>query len=526
MIMKTIISKYFGLALLVVLALASCSKELETNPTDRVSGPTIFANEQAAQTAMDGSYYLLYQGVYVSSNANHAEGHQSTILAQDLMGDDMIITVENNWYGMDYTLDYTRRINIGTASRNYNIWNMMYTIISNMNYIIAQDGNLGQNGNEAKNIVAQAYALRSFAYFELIQDFQRTYVGHEGDYGVPLYTDPTRSGTDGKPRGTVEDVYTLINADILRALELFTEAGKTVQKHCSHIDYYVTKAFQARVGLVQGKDMNAVYNAAAEARSRAGIRLLTASEITGGMNDYKLPSSIWAMEVIPDQATIWYYYLDARGDNGGKIQRKLISKWLYDQLARYTDDKRLAWWKDGNQGNATTGENVNHGQMKFLYKDLASHSGDNIFIRAEEMLLIQAEAKARLGEYAAARTLLKELAAVRLTTPAGRANYGTYVDGLADSNILPEFTTVVPTNVYEEVLVQRRIELWGEVGRTKDLLRLKQSYTRDYPGTNHGNKLLPYNTGAESWNFIFKIPQKEFDGNPNIPSSQQNPVGQ
>ncbi|MDR0582052.1 MAG: RagB/SusD family nutrient uptake outer membrane protein [Prevotellaceae bacterium] len=520
--MKTII-KYLVLTVFAAALLAACKEEyLDTNPTDQVSGPVIFADETAAQTAIEGCYFLLYQAVYVAGNVNHAEGHQSTILAQELMGDDIVTTSVDNWYGFDYSLLYTRQIVINDWSRSHNLWNMYYTLISNVNYIIAEDGNIGSNGNAAKNIVAQAYALRAFAYFELIQAFQKTYLGHENDPGVPVYTEPTRSGDEGKPRGTVEAVYTQINADIQRASDLFSEIGKPVQEHPSYVDYYITKGFEARIALVQGRYGDAA-TAAAEARKRAGVKLLAPAELTTGMNNYKLPASLWSMEVIAEQAPIYYYYWDARGSNGGYNQRKCISKWLYDKLTRYTSDARIAWFKDGNQGSATTGENVNYGQMKLRAADIGTLTGDIIFMRAEEMLLIEAEAKAKGADYTGARTLLKELMALRLDE-AQQTTYAAYLDALANANTLPDLTTTDPTNVLEEVLLQRRIELWGEVGRIKDILRLKQGYTRNYPGSNHTDKLLNYNTGPESGAFLCKIPQAELDGNKNILSSEQNPV--
>ncbi|MDR0692306.1 MAG: RagB/SusD family nutrient uptake outer membrane protein [Prevotellaceae bacterium] len=526
--MKTNIKYLLSFVLLLAAGLlpVACSEDLETNPTDRVSGSTIFADEIAAQTAIEGCYTLLYQGVYVTGNLNQAEGHQSTIFAQELMGDDIVTTVTTNWYGFDYSLLYTRQIQIDDWSRSHNIWNMYYTLISNVNYIIAEDGNIGSNGNAAKDIVAQAYALRAFAYFELIQAFQKTYLGHENDPGVPVYTEPTRSGDEGKSRGTVEEVYAQINSDIARALELFTETGKTKQTHSSHVDYYVTKGFEARIALVQGRWADAA-NAAAEARTRPSLRLLAATEITTGMSNYQLPSNLWAMEVLPEQSTIYFYYLDHRGTNGGTQQRKCISKWLYDQLNRYPTDARLAWFKNGNQGYATSGEFVNYGQMKLRIKDIAAapYAGDHIFMRAEELLLIEAEAKARMPQQAAdAKNLLLELAQNRLPVPA-LTTYTTYLNTLSTAvNTLPALTTTDPATVLEEVLLQRRIELWGEIGRIKDILRLKQGYTRDYPGSNHTDKLLSYNTGAESGAFLCKIPQAEFDGNKNILSSEQNPV--
>jgi hypothetical protein len=526
--MKTI-KKYLILVVLLAGVFASsCSDYLDTNPTDQVSGTTIFQDANAAKTAINGIYYLLWRPVYVSSNGTQGYGHESTLLAQDLMGDDAVQLIFN-WYGWDYDLSYTRTINIGTGSRNYGVWNMDYTLISNLNYIIASEGKIGGDLDLAKNVVAQAYALRAFSYFDLIQGFQFTYLGHENAPGVPIYTEPVRAGSEGKPRGTVQDVYTQINSDLKHAIDLFTELGKPVQEHCSFIDYFVAKGLEARIALVQGRWADA-YAAATEARSRRGIRLLQGNEILTGLSNKSLASNLWTMEMIPDQSQIYgsiYCHLDPQTSTAyGAAQRKCISKWLYDKIASpaYADN-RTNWFKDGSYAaNVTTGVNVNYGQMKRLAREQANWVGEIIFMRAEEMLLIQAEAKARLGEYDAARTLLKELTAVRLTTAAGRTAYETYLTGLANATNLPTLTNTDPTNILEEVLLQRRIELWGEVGRIKDILRLKQGYTRNYAGSNHVELLTSFNTGAESGAFLFKIPQAEFDGNPNITSDEQNPI--
>jgi hypothetical protein len=525
--MKTI-KKYLILVVLSVGFFAfSCSDELDTNPTDRVSGTTIFQDANAAKTAINGVYTLLWQVPYVSGNTHQAYGHQSTLFAQDLMGDDAVQLVFN-WFGWDYDLSYTRVISIGTTSRSYNTWNMDYSLISNINYIIASEGKISGDLDLAKNVVAQAYAMRAFCYFDLIQAFQFTYLGHENAPGVPIYTEPVVAGAEGKPRGTVQDVYTQINSDLSHAIQLFTELGKPVQEHCSFVDYYVAKGFEARIALVQGRWADA-YAAATEARSRKGVRLLQGDEILTGFSNKNLASNLWTMEMIQDQALIYaslYCHLDPQTSGAyAAAQRKCVSKWLYDKIAEpnYADNRKN-WFKAPDYGTATTGVNVNYGQMKRLAKEQANWVGDLIYMRAEEMLLIQAEAKARLSEYAAARTLLNELAAVRLTTAAGRTAYATRLDGLANATNLPTLTNTDPENVLEEVLLQRRIELWGEVGRIKDILRLKQGYTRNYAGSNHVELLTSFNTGAESGAFLLKIPQKEFDGNPNITNAEQNPI--
>ncbi|MDR3132398.1 MAG: RagB/SusD family nutrient uptake outer membrane protein [Prevotellaceae bacterium] len=533
--MRTII-KYLVLTVFAATLWTACSEDyLETNPTDKVSGPVIFADENAAQTTIDGIYYLLYRARYVTGNTAHAYGYQSTLLAQDLMGEDMLLATNGSgWYLWDYDLSYTAMISnntIGTASRSYGVWNMLYTIISNVNYIIAEDGKIGSNGNVAKNIVAQAYAMRAFAYFELIQGFQKTYLGHENDPGVPVYTEPTRSGDEGKPRGTVEEVYTQINADIQRALELFTEAGKTQQAHSSYVDYFVAKGFEARIALVQGRNQDA-YNAAEEARSRLSRKVLQPADLTKGFSDKSLATTLWAAEVIPDQSAIYgslYCHLDTRNPQAyGYGAPKCISNWLYGQMTKPgLADARLEWFNPGNTSSTTTvtGPNVNYGQKKRMARVLSDWVGDFIFMRGEEMLLIAAEAKARLNQAGDAKTLLLELAGNRQTTAAALTAYTSYLNGLGTAvTLLPANTNTAPTTVLEEVLLQRRIELWGEIGRVKDILRLKQGYERDYSGSNHTQKLATYNSGPESGAFLFKIPQSEFDGNKNILSSEQNPL--
>jgi hypothetical protein len=75
------------------------------------------------------------------------------------------------------------------------------------------------------------------------------------------------------------------------------------------------------------------------------------------------------------------------------------------------------------------------------------------------------------------------------------------------------------------ILLQRRIELWGESQRIFDILRLKTGFDRKAPNSNHSfqvnfNTLLPDNK-----EFILTIPQKEFDGNPNMNiATDQNPL--
>src|SRR5699024_1762406 len=119
----------------------------------------------------------------------------------------------------------------------------------------------------------------------LIQSYQQTYVGNESKPGVPLYTEPTTSDSEGKGRGTVEEVYTQINQDLEIAIEKFSQ-DKSLQRHISNIDYYVANAIKANVSLVQHKWQDAI-DGATEALSKPGLAMISGDDLYSGFNNAK-----------------------------------------------------------------------------------------------------------------------------------------------------------------------------------------------------------------------------------------------
>ena len=67
--------------------------------------------------------------------------------------------------------------------------------------------------------------------------------------------------------------------------------------------------------------------------------------------------------------------------------------------------------------------------------------------------------------------------------------------------------------------------IWGEAERIFDIQRLKMGFDRTAPNSNHSQPNVGFDTTQpESNNFILAIPQKEFDGNPNMGPADQNPI--
>lgn len=136
------------------------------------------------------------------------------------------------------------------------------------------------------------------------------------------------------------------------------------------------------------------------------------------------------------------------------------------------------------------------------------------------MYLIAAEAECRLGGAEEANAI-KDLMALMAKRDK---NYKCEKSGTALGVLSSDETG----SLLEEIITQRRIELWGETGRIYDLRRLKQGFRRTSAMGWPKDALLgnrPTND-PECYMWVLTIPQSEFDGNVNMdPESDQNPTG-
>lgn len=498
-------------ALTGLVSFSSCADDaLETNPTDEVSVEQIFGSADAAQTALNGIYRAMYVNGWSNGWESEEPGVMGSLLYRDLMGEDHLMADQGNgWFYYDYAFwtdsDYT-----GDAGRQYAQWSLYYTMISQVNYVIAQKDMLESYGEEGLYVLGQAYALRAFSYFWLYNIYCKGYYVENSDApGVPLYTEPTTTTTQGKGRGTVADVFTQINADYKAAVDLFTEAG-VEQKNPMNVDLYTTYALWARVALVQEDWVKAAEYANAALEKPEIKRVATISEL-GAFNDCTTPSVFWGFESIADQASPFGPFMCHMDLNGeyGSLSKQCIDAWLWHNIP--TTDARKTAWFDNPEKPAI----FPYGQLKYQHQNLATAVADIIYVRAEEMILIAAEAACRQEDWTTARELLTELVSKRDT------DYETRLEELIDSDAYGDDTHGPIMTLMEEILFQRRVELWCEgMGRTYDLCRLNLGYDRDYEGSNHAEKIAMEPLANE---FQTLLPQKEFDSNDQITIADQNP---
>jgi starch-binding outer membrane protein, SusD/RagB family len=478
--MRRIVITFIALTFLAI----SCSDDyLETLPTNQASEQVIFQTVQGFQTLLDG----VLRDMRTRHGFDDRFGVKSVDLVVDLMGEDMVVERISH-FGVDYRYENHGAKGIRPAY----VWTFYYRVIFNLNSIINNiDHAIAEDEALRKNIKAQAYTLRAYSYFQLIQLFQHTYTGHENLPGIPVYTEKT---TTGKPRNKVSEVYQQMISDLDVAIQLF-ESSKLAQRHISNPTLNVAKGIRARVALVMN-DWTKAAGMASEARM--GYSIMSAEEYNTGFDNYKQQNWMWGLEVNSEQSTgvaSWFSHVDFSiwGYSGAGLSRKSVSSKLYNQMQE-GDVRKILVNTTSVAGSFLPG--------KFTAKGDKEFAADLVVMRPEEMLLIEAEALARQNRENEARTLLKQLRDNRMPAPVT-------VDASGDA-------------LLQEIMLERRIELWGEGFSLFDIKRLGIGIDRN--NSNHQPtlaKIMLIEPGSSRFNF--QIPQQEIDSNPNISDADQNP---
>jgi starch-binding outer membrane protein, SusD/RagB family len=490
--------KHIHILLLVVVA-AGCKKDyLTTKPSDAVAQQVALGTTASLSTALAGAYQTLFAFSPGGSGRHDDFGQKSYDLANDLMGNDMVVHSSGyGWFNGDY--QYTEWQNPATNRRSDEAWFYYFNVIKQANTILKNVPTASGAQTDKDQIKGEALGLRAYGYFYLINYFQQTYKGNENKPGVPITLDPSDVG--GKTRGTVQQVYDQITADLTAAEALLN--GKT-RTDKTHIDISVIRGFEARVALIKEDWANAATFAN---KARQGYPLLTGSAYTArtAFSSISTPEWMWGSLITSDKSTIYasfFSHIDITNQGYAYLgTQKKITKALYDQIA--SGDVRKAVWTAPGSG---TSPNPTYNQVKFQVPTPGNWAADYLYMRAAEMYLIEAEALARLGQDAGARTVLTTLIQTR---------YPAYtISNLSGASLL------------SEILLQRRIELWGEGWSLLDIKRLKQGLNRPTGTGNHGSPSLDpsvYTLPDADPRFLMRIPQRELDSNPALSPADQNP---
>lgn len=538
-------NRYFVALLGSAMLLTTSCSDLDTNP----SGSTMSdgqLNEVLAQdpskvkSEVSGMYanMIEYGAItqwYGTGQPRHYDfGYASTMMMMDASGQDEPSQVSGyNWYNKP--LRFVDRT--ANSETTYFIWNQCYKNIKVANDVL-KSVDLENLSDVAKFYVGQAYAMRAFEYFTLIQIYQFSYKGHEDAAGVPIVTEKTAEAeANNNPRAAVKDVYKQIMDDLNTAIDYLTDSRSAK----SEINRQVAYGLRARVNLV----MQNWSDAAADAKKAAeGYTPLSKDAAAApGFNDVSASNWIWgnivdeSNDIVQSGILNFPSMMCSFTGNGYSptYACRMINSKLWKEIP--STDVRKGWWIDENlnspivnpkyvvhqededeDGNVVkylavynqTGDevaditepytNVKFGAYKNQYGN-ELNACDIPLMRVEEMILIQAEATAMGGNVEEGKRILENF--VR-----------TYRD--------PSYTCNATTaeGVQDAVWFQRRVELWGEGFSFTDLLRLKKPLDRT--GANY-EVSVRFNLPAESPIFLYLIPEDEENHNEALVGNN-NPV--
>lgn len=495
--MKKYASRFILLAALCAGLYACGDDYLDQAPTENVDAESVTATTSNLIAAINGIHRSLYQ-VY----NNQGEGGVGCMMIQtDMLGEDLVMTSQGNgWFNNMYRWIAHTDANTADALFPYRVY---YRIIRNANVII--NGGVNAVGPDAERNVAigQALVYRAFCHFQLVQLYGGRYVsgGNNGQLGVPIMV--VVDDNTLLPRATVEEVYTQVNQDLDQALVLlegYTRPNK------SHLNTSVALGLKARVALVQGDWAEASQFAQ---QALAGFSLMTNPQYQAGFNDYTNSEWMWGSHIQEDQSEFFANYgaYMSRNFSSTNIRTnpKAIYVPLYNLMAA-TDVRRAVVDPTGQHVALALPANFSrrpYTSQKFIAAGTGDSRVDVPYMRAAEMYLIDAEARARMGDDVGARQALFTLASNRnplyvLSVNAGQA-------------------------LIDEVLLHRRFEFWGEGFRFLDLKRLNAPLVRNNAGTNHNGALVGgvFTVPAGDNRWQWQIPQNEINANPLI---EQNPL--
>lgn len=507
----------FGLTLAAGMSLTSCGEDyLDRKPEGNLSEETvqdIIANEPDKISALVTGTIMNFSDGGELASSHDDTGFWAIRLASDLNCEDIAFTRNIQWFAYDYQRD-NRLYNYRRVA---GCWNQLYQVVTNCNELITLM--LPSDGSEvtdpfSRKVLGQAYAMRAYCYYWLINLFQQPYEEGRDQLGVPIKTE--KEYLEG--RNTVGEVYDLIVSDCKTALSYFEGMGLPANK--SEMNEYAVAGLYANVLMYMG-DYN---NAKEMALKAANGAPLNGQQLMSGMNSLDLDEVLWGYGVT-EETTNYYASFFSHIDTymigyGGRVgYRKEAASVLVDNVP--DTDIRSGWFGYNPEFDLLGVDysyEKNLGFMKYLcnkFRDKYMTSmgadgpftSDYIYMRSAEFWFVAAEAAYLAGNQGEA---LQYLNTVMITR---------------DSTYKFEKTG---EELYKEICFQKRVETWGEGCRYHDARRrnefIKRSESVNTP-INSLNVISPecVDYSARDARMIYQIPAKEIENNPSITNSEQNP---
>lgn len=444
-------------------------------------------------------------------------GYGSMMHIRDVMTEDMAIVSS----GYDHYSYWEDNKNQG-PSLVYSqfLWNYYWKFVQTSNNLISALN--PETATEAQlGYLGAGYAFRAFIYLDMAQMFE--FLENDGtksvnqsgnnvlNLTVPIVKEGmTEEAARNNPRVSRQAMYEFILADLTAAESYIVELKRSAK---SLPNLAVVYGLKARLYMWVADYANAKIYARKAIGSYTPMTESQWLSTTKGFNDLSVESWMWGSQMQKEDDVVqsgllnWTSWMSNEAvygyANAGPIS--MINASLYNKIAD-TDFRKLAW--KAPAGSTLDGENKyideakgaelpEYASLKFRpaegnanVSNVGSASAYPL-MRVEEMYFIEAEATAHLNA-SEGRQLLESF----MTT---------YRD--------PAYTTTVQGDeVVKEILLQKRIEFWGEGVSFFDVKRLNMPVIRGYEGTNFSDTRRFNTTTRPAW-MNFCIVQTEENNN-------------
>lgn len=479
------------IAAVSLISLSACNKQLdELRPHNVTNEDAQFSTPDGFAQAALGLYPMITTGVSTTNSFGYSditmflsEAHSNNIHSLDL--------------GPNFYTDAFNYINSPDKDHSwtYNLWRGSYFIILHANKLL---DNVVKDEQRPVILQAKAEALfvRAFVYFNLVRFYAKPYYQDAATSpGVMLIT-TAANGIDYKPaRSSTKAIYEQVIADLETSISLFNQ-----EKSNSFAGKQAAAALLSRVYLYMGgtfQQPDATFNQ----------KVVSYADQVINSNKYAL---------LQNDAYRTYYNSsnvankeDIFAGNMDFGSASISQQYAYPPQINYTGgyyrpssdlllriaktDLRTSHYKV----NVTPGfpnDSIATAKYMYLYNAIFSKSPFR-YIRLAEVYLNRAEANAKLGK--------KEAALADLNMIRNRA-------GLTSVDLSGQA-------LFDEILLQRRIELAFEGHAGFDYFRNGLPMVRDYSSASSGAMTIP----ATSPKILLRIPQEEIILNPNLTQNEQ-----
>lgn len=466
------ILKFIQVSLLagIMISHTGCNDDfLNLDPSDSISDDKVFTSYETAQAALVGAYDQLSSHLF--------EGLYEPIISDIIGGDAMVNSVDNwNWFVEVYQMKILPAYAYAESP-----WWAGYKTIYDANNIIANVASIPSATEEQRNqLEGEAKVLRAFVMLKLVQMYAPAYK-EDKDAPSIMLTNRLLELDEDLPRAPLSEVYVQIEEDLLSAINLLEYEDEK-----GFFDKRAAQAILARAYLNKEEWEKARDMAVA---AYTDIILVPATGLLDGFN-FRNTETIFTVAYTAEDNNVFLslpsFYYPAFGYSSMRANDTFVEKFASSDARSYHFSMDLTIDED------------RHVIEKFQHWQTVGNA-ERISIRASEMYLIEAECEAELGNFSKAQDALYTIQ-VR-------------------ANLLAEKTTASGQELIDEILLERRKELFGEGFGWNDIKRRLSPYTR----TGDHWVDVNFDFGDDDYfRLTYPIPQSEIDANSMISSEDQN----